>query len=109
MLACSPALGQSDAGLRREEADGSRAIAVLLDVAAVVLGAGRRVHGGPTALAVVAQAVDVAAEVGGVASGTVHPVALVAELVVQHVGLDLHLCAWRDGEQRSFFAVTETE
>ncbi len=48
-------------------------------------------HGGPAVLAVVAQAVDVATEIGGIAIAAVHTMTLVTHLVVQDVRLHLHL------------------
>lgn len=84
-------LRQGQTCLRWKEVDGSRAISVLFDEATVVLCTGGRVHSSPAVLAVVAEAVDVAAEVGGVAIAAVHTMALITHLVVQHIWLHFHL------------------
>ena len=84
-------LRQGQTCLRWKEVDGSGAITVLFDEAAMVLSTGGRVHGSPAVLAVVTQAVDVAAEVGGIAIAAVHTMALVTHLVVQHIRLHFHL------------------
>ena len=47
--------------------------------------------GGPAVLTVVAKAVDVATEVGGIASIAVHPLTLVTHLIIQDIGLHLNL------------------
>ena len=46
---------------------------------------------GPAVLAVVAKTVDVATEIGSVASIAVHPLTLIAHLVVQDIGLHFNL------------------
>ena len=48
-------------------------------------------NGRPAVLAVVTQAVDVATEVGGIASSTVESLALVTHLVIQDIRLDFNL------------------
>ena len=82
---------QGETCLRGKEIDGPRTVSVLLDEAAVVLGAWSRVNSSPAVLTVVAQTVDVAAEVGSIAAAAVHPLALIARLIVQHIWLHLHL------------------
>lgn len=47
--------------------------------------------GSPTVLTVIAEAVDVATEVRGKATIAMQPLTLVTYLIVQDVGLDLHL------------------
>ena len=81
----------ADAWLRGEEVDGPWSVAVLLDEAAVVLRTRGSMDGSPAVLAVIPEAVDIAAEVGSIAASAVHSVALVTHLVVQHIWLYLHL------------------
>lgn len=68
-------------------------IAIFLDKAPVGLGAGCRVHAGPTMFAVVPKAVNVSTEVGGKSPPTLHTMALIAHLVVQNIWLHFHLSA----------------
>ena len=77
--------------LGRKVVYGPRAIPILLDEAAMVLCSWGSVHSSPALLTVVAQAVDVPTEIGGIASGTVDPAALITHLVIQHVRLHLNL------------------
>ena len=81
----------TQAGLRGKEVDGSWTVSILLDETAVVLGAGSRMDGGPAMLTVVAKTVDVATEVGGIASIAVHPLTLIAHLIIQNIRLHLNL------------------
>lgn len=96
------ALRQGQACLRWKKVDGPGAISVLFDEAAVVLRSRGRVHGSPAVLAVVAQAVDVATEVGGIAVAAVHSVTLITHLVVQHIWLHFNLQekGWGGGRRR---------
>ena len=89
-------LGQGDTRLGGEEVDSSGAVSVLLDETAVVLRAWRRVDGCPAVLAVVAQAVDVATEVGGVASTTMQSMTFITHLVIKNIWFHLDLW-WREG------------
>ena len=84
-------LGQGDTRLGGEEVDSSGAVSVLLDETAVVLRAWRRVDGCPAVLAVVAQAVDVATEVGGVASTTMQSMTFITHLVIKNIWFHLDL------------------
>ena len=79
------------ARLRGEHVDGSRSVSVLLDEAAVVLSAWGRVNGCPAVLAVVAETVDVATEVGSILATAVDSMTLITDLVIQHIRLDFHL------------------
>lgn len=69
----------------------ARAIGALLDQGLVELTAGTRVDVGPAELAIVLQAGDVGAEEGRKLAAAASALALVAQLVVQHVRLHLHL------------------
>ena len=69
----------------------SRAVAPLLHQWLVKLSAGSRVNAGPAVLAVVLQARDVGAEEGRKLAAAARALALVAQLVVQHVWLHFHL------------------
>ena len=79
------------ARLRGEQVDGSRSVSVLLDEAAVVLSAWGRVNGCPAVLAVVAETVDAATEVGSILATAVDSMTLITDLVIQHIRLDFHL------------------
>ena len=74
-----------------EKVDGSRTVAIFLDETAVVLRSRSSMHRGPAVVAVVSQAVDVAAKVGGIAASTIQPMALITHLVVQNIRLYFHL------------------
>ena len=102
-LCLAAALRQGQACLRWKKVDGPGAISVLFDEAAVVLRSRGRVHGSPAVLAVVAQAVDVATEVGGIAVAAVHSVTLITHLVVQHIWLHFNLQekGWGGGGEES--------
>ena len=84
-------LRQTQTCLRWEEIDGPWTISILLDETAMVLGTRCGVDGSPAVLTVVAEAVDVATEVGSIATATVHTLALITDLVIQHIGLHLNL------------------
>jgi len=63
-----PCSGNGKSLLRRIEADGPWPVSILLDEAAMILSAWSGVNAGPAVLTVVPEAVDVAAEVRGVAA-----------------------------------------
>ena len=73
------------------EGDVARAVAALLHQGLVELAAGPGVDGRPAVLAVVLQAGDVGAEERGELAAAARPLALVAQLVVEHVWLHFHL------------------
>lgn len=67
------------------------AIGSLFDQGLVKLAAGTRVDVSPTELTVVLQASDIGAEEGCELAPTACPLALIAKLVIQDIGLHLHL------------------
>lgn len=71
----------------------SRAVTPLLHQWLVKLSAGPRVDAGPAVLAVVLQAGDVSAEKGSEFPSTASTLTLITQLIVQDVGLHLHLRA----------------
>lgn len=73
------------------ERDVTRPVTALLHQRLVELTAGARVDGRPAVLAVVLQASDVGAEERRKLAAAASPLALVAQLVVQHVWLHFHL------------------
>ena len=87
---------QADTWLCGEEVDSSRAIAVLFDETAVILCTWSRVDCSPAVLTVIAETVDIATEVGGIASSTVHAMTLITHLVIKNIRLHLDLCVCRD-------------
>lgn len=84
-------LGQTEASLGWKEIDGSRAISVLLDEATMILRARCRMDSSPAMLTVVAETMDVAAEVWSVTTIAVHSLALVANLIVKHIRFHFNL------------------
>ena len=89
-------LGQGDTRLGGEEVDSSRAVPVFLDETTVVLCARRRVDRCPAVLTVVAQAVDVATEIGSVASTTMQSTTFITHLIIKNIWFHLNL-RWRGG------------
>ncbi len=89
--------GFAGAGLTREppstpaEGHVSRAVAPLLHQWLVKLSAGSRVDAGPAVLAVVLQTGDVGAEEWCKLAAAASSLALIAQLVIQHVWLHFHL------------------
>ena len=83
--------GKHHSRLCGEEIDGTRAVAVFLNETAVVLCTGCRVDGRPAMFAVVAKAVDVATEVGGVTTSAMQTLAFITDLVIQNIRLDFNL------------------
>ena len=75
------------------------AIGPLFDQGFVELTAGTRVDVGPAELTVVLQAGDVSTEEGRKLAPAACPLALITHLVVQDVGLHLHLCS-QEAEKR---------
>ena len=71
----------------------ARPVSALLDQGLVEFSAGARVDGSPAVLAVVLEAGDVGAEEGGELAPAARALALVTQLVVQHIWLYFHL--WR--------------
>lgn len=76
----------------REEINCTWAVPILFYVAAVVLGARGGVDSDPAVLTIIAQAMDVTAEVGSIMSSTLHSMTLITYLVIKDVWLDFHLC-----------------
>lgn len=74
------------------EVDLAWAVGSLLDQRLVELSPGAGVDVGPAELAIVLQTGDVSAEEGGELASAARALALVTQLVVQDVGLHLHLC-----------------
>ena len=74
-----------------EKVDSSGAVSVLLDEATMVLCAWCRVDRCPAVLTVVAQAVDVATEVGSVASTTMQSTTFITHLVIKNIWFHLNL------------------
>ena len=75
----------------RKETDGTWPVSILLDEAAMILSAGSRVDTNPAVLTVIAEAVDIPTEVRGKATAALQPMTLVTDLIIQDIGLDLHL------------------
>lgn len=73
------------------EGDVTGSVAALLHQGLVKLTASSRVDGGPAVFAVVLQTGDIGAEKGRKLAAAAGSLALVAELVVQHVWLHFHL------------------
>lgn len=68
------------------------AVGSLLDQGLVKLSPGAGVDVGPAELTIVLQTGDISAEEGGKLPSTASALTLVTQLVVQDVGLHLHLC-----------------
>lgn len=66
-------------------------VSPLLDQWLVELSSGTGVDGGPAVLAVVLETGDVSAEEGSKLPPTACPLALITQLVIQHIWLDFHL------------------
>lgn len=84
-----PGASPLNPSLTPAERDGAGPIRALLHQGLVELPAWPRVDGGPAVLAVILKAGDVGAEEGSELAAAPLPLALVAHLVVEHVGLDL--------------------
>ena len=93
-------LGQH-ARLGWEDVDCPGSVSILLDETPVVLCARSGMDCRPAVLAVVAEAVDVATEVGGIAPAAVQSMALVTHLVVQNVRLDFDLW-WQETDREEY-------
>ena len=81
------------ASLIPAEVDLTRTVGSLLHQGLVKLSSGAGVDVGPAELAVVLQAGDVSAEKGGEFPSTASTLTLITQLIVQDVGLHLHLRA----------------
>ena len=88
------------AGKIGEEIDGSWSVSIFFDEAAVVLSTRSRVHRGPAVLTVVAEAVDVATEVGGILPATVQAMTLITDLVIKDIWFHLHLCERNEEKEK---------
>lgn len=73
----------------------------------MVLGAWSGVNSSPAVLAVVAETVDVATKVGGIAAIATYPLTLVTCLIIQHVWFHLNLVG-RNRVRQYITADTET-
>lgn len=69
----------------------ARTVGSLLDQGLVKLPSGAGVDVGPAELAVVLQTGDISTEKGGKLSSTACTLALIAQLIIQDIGLHLHL------------------
>lgn len=77
------------------EVDLAWAVGSLLDQGLVELSPGAGVNVGPAELAIVLQTGDISAEEGGKLPSAASALTLVTQLIVQDVGLHLHLCTDR--------------